>query len=71
MQASLWKRQDTLFIKAKTDTVTVRVPYSVEVPITKYKVARVACFPSLLKWSIILLSAQNDNITNKTTFISV
>jgi len=35
---SLYKRQDTLFIKAKTDTITLKVPYKVEVPVTRYKV---------------------------------
>jgi len=46
---SLWKTQDTLFIKAKTDTVTIKVPYRVEIPVTKYKVVEAAEKP-FPKW---------------------
>jgi len=35
---SLWKVQDTIYIRAKTIEKTLRVPYRVEVPVTRYKV---------------------------------
>jgi len=36
LSATVWMHADTVFVNAKTDTVTISVPYTVEIPVTKY-----------------------------------
>jgi len=36
VSAKLWKQNDTIFLHAKADTITVKVPYEVKIPVEKY-----------------------------------
>jgi len=36
LKATMWSVNDTVYLKAKTDTITMLVPYEVKIPVTKY-----------------------------------